>query len=301
MADGWQSWQRWTLGCLLMVLPLAYCDDAPPALVPRILPVPLTDGGELPLYWFAMPAANDNAPRPMVLLIHGGGWSQGTPQLLFDHARHFAQQGAVGVVLSYRLTNKTDRGLGDCLADIRTQLAWLRAHAAELGGDAKRLTLVGESAGGHLAAGAALLPDPATGKAPLAEDLPAALILLNPVLDIRSLGWRPTAREFTGLPAGPLALDGPGGQLSPSEFVRPKLPPTLILHGLADKVVPVAASQRFATAMRTAGNACTLQELPETGHAFAIPGYGKPEQVQATLLAMDHFLAALGLLPAPTP
>jgi acetyl esterase/lipase len=94
------------------------------------------------------------AARPGVLSIHGGGTIVGSPQFeLMSHGRLARELGAVVVSPDYRLApeNPFPAGLDDCM----TTLYWMREHADELGIDADRIAVTGPSAGGGLAAAVA--------------------------------------------------------------------------------------------------------------------------------------------------
>jgi len=116
--------------------------------------VPSYDGHEVVLRVYT-PAGVD-APRPCVYGIHGGGYVMGTYEMLdrvFDG--WCSRLGCVGVSVEYRLApeHPYPAPLEDCYAG----LAWVHAHAAELGVDPDRIGLQGTSAGGGLAAALALL------------------------------------------------------------------------------------------------------------------------------------------------
>ncbi|RYY16452.1 MAG: alpha/beta hydrolase [Cytophagaceae bacterium] len=90
--------------------------------------------------------------RPVVFFIHGGSWDSGTKNDFIYRAigRRLAKRGFVGVVLSYRLAPQVQvpAQADDCAA----ALAWTVQHIGEYGGDARRIVLMGHSAGGGLAA-----------------------------------------------------------------------------------------------------------------------------------------------------
>ncbi|MCX5757482.1 MAG: alpha/beta hydrolase, partial [Candidatus Hydrogenedentes bacterium] len=98
----------------------------------------------------ATPAARGVAPRPAVLLIHGGCWLFGTRHQLHWYTRHFAEQGYVVAAIQYRMMPKYR--LPDCVEDCKAAVRWLRLHAAEYNIDPDRIVALGNSAGGHLAA-----------------------------------------------------------------------------------------------------------------------------------------------------
>ena len=94
--------------------------------------------------------------RPAILHIHAGGHVMGMPEMSDAQHRQFVREVACVVVsVAYRLApeNPYPAGLQDCLSALR----WLHLHAAELGVDAERIAIAGESAGAGMAVGLALL------------------------------------------------------------------------------------------------------------------------------------------------
>jgi acetyl esterase len=94
-------------------------------------------------------------PFPILAYLHGGGWVIGDVPTYENICRELCGgTGAVVVSVDYRLApeHKFPAATDDCLAAVR----WLGAHAAEIGGDAKRIAVGGDSAGGNLAAVTAL-------------------------------------------------------------------------------------------------------------------------------------------------
>jgi acetyl esterase len=117
-------------------------------------------------------------PAPVVLYFHGGGWVVGGLEMNDPLCRRLVSlTGAVVVSLDYRLApeHPYPAALDDCV----DALAWVRANAPALGGDAGCVSVAGTSAGGNLAAGLALLVRD-RALPPL-----AAQVLLYPVLDAR--------------------------------------------------------------------------------------------------------------------
>jgi acetyl esterase/lipase len=113
------------------------------------------DGNEIPIRVYSRPR-QDGAPVPAVLYIHGGGFVVG--DLDTEHAGAASTVDALGVVVvsvDYRLApeHPFPSGLEDCYA----ALLWLAKESGELGVDAERIAVFGQSAGGGLAAGLALL------------------------------------------------------------------------------------------------------------------------------------------------
>lgn len=94
--------------------------------------------------------------RPVVVFLHGGGWSGGTRTTGPDFRRFFAQDGFAMASIEYRLTPTVTFPAN--VEDVKTAVRWLRANADAHGLDSQRIGLWGTSAGGHLAAVAGLSP-----------------------------------------------------------------------------------------------------------------------------------------------
>ena len=254
-----------------------------------------TAQGDLRLYYFQPPIDKNHGARSATLWIHGGGWTGGTCESFFPMARYTAARGAASFVVEYRLakTNGTVT-VADSVADCKSALRYLRYHAADLGINPQQIAVIGESAGGHLAACVGVLEgfDAATDNWKISAR-PDALVLYNPLTDF-------TKSKFLNLFPTSAAADTKtklARELSPLFFVRSNLPPTICIHGLADTVVSPNNSCDFASAMIQYGNRCELVLLPETPHAFLIPNYKCSEAtVVNALVRGDQFLTSLGFL-----
>jgi acetyl esterase/lipase len=92
------------------------------------------------------------APAPVVIAIHGGGWKVGSRDS-YRHLGHLlAGRGYAVVAIDYRLVRKDENRYPAAVDDVRDALRYVREHAAELNVDPARVVLMGDSAGGHLAA-----------------------------------------------------------------------------------------------------------------------------------------------------
>ena len=91
---------------------------------------------------------DDRTDRMGILLIHGGGWVQGDKSQLKGYGIQLARYGYVCVCSEYRLSGESPwpAQIHDCKAALR----WMRANAVELGLDANRIAVSGNSAGAHL-------------------------------------------------------------------------------------------------------------------------------------------------------
>jgi len=112
-------------------------------------------GAELVLDLY-LPAEPIRRPAPVIVFLHGGGWSGGTRTTGPDFRRFFARDGFAMVSIEYRLTPSITFPAN--VEDVRTAVRWLKANAAAHALDPDRICLWGTSAGGHLAAVAGLTP-----------------------------------------------------------------------------------------------------------------------------------------------
>jgi acetyl esterase/lipase len=211
-------------------------------------------------------------PFPVAILVHGGGWSGGDkagsdrPESSgADITPWFApltEAGFVSFSINYRLAPQ--HRWPACFEDVLTAIRWVKAHAGQFGGDPNRIVLFGHSAGGHLAFFAAVSGDDSTrvqavvGYAPVTDFEQELPIREGLSRSQQQLFDRP--KEIT-----PESLELLRGT-SPITHLRPGLPPFLILHGDADRTVPLDQSIGFQARARSHGLVCDLIVLPGAGH-----------------------------------
>jgi poly(3-hydroxybutyrate) depolymerase len=124
-----------------------------------------------------LPPSGGPDRRPLAILVHGGGFSGGSRADMAGAARSYAQRGFVAASISYRLRPSATlpelvAAASDGIDDGMESVRWLRSKAATYGIDPERIALVGSSAGGVIALGAATSDDPTPG-GPLAAVSPA--------------------------------------------------------------------------------------------------------------------------------
>ena len=206
------------------------------------------------------------------------------------HCQYLATRGFVAATAEYRVRNRDKTTPYECVADGKSAVRWLRAHASELGIDPDRIAAGGGSAGGHVAACTGITEggdDPADANLEISSR-PDALLLFNPVLDVGPTGF------------GHRRMGEDWRTISPQHRITEKAPPTIVFHGTTDTTVPFQQAASFQRAMVGAGNRCELLPFPDRKHGFFNKNRGLPDYL-ATVRAMDRFLVSLGWISgAPT-
>ena len=232
---------------------------------------------------FPAAGAKPGEKRPAFLFFHGGGWAAGMPEWGYGSCRHYSERGLVGISFEYRLRWRHGTTPIESVADAKSAVRWVRAHAAELGVDPERIVVAGFSAGGHLAAATGLLPGfDEAGEDASVKVAPAAMVLMSAAVDVTGDGWMQDC----------LSGRGDSSAISPAQQVRAGLPPAIVFHGLADELCPFAKTQAFCERMRAAGNRCDLHTFPG-GHFREGPEWATIDE------KTDEFLASLGFLDPP--
>jgi acetyl esterase len=261
---------------------------------------------QIKLYYITPAIAKPGEKRAAIVWIHGGGWTGGSADSFFPQARYFATRDAVSFSINYRLVKVDGPGVADCLADCKSAIRYIRAHAGELGIDPDKIIVLGDSAGGHLASCLGTIDgfdDPSDNLKISAKV--NAMVLLNPLSDFTTGNFIKTIIGGTALGKNPSAdalKPSPekmelARKLSPVFNVHKNQPPALVMHGLDDKVILPEQSERFAKAMIREGNRCDLILLPNTRHAFVAINYTATEEVVvSTIREIDKFLNSLGYL-----
>ena len=213
-------------------------------------------------------------PHAAAILVHGGGWTAGDKSggprkaLIAPLHEPLQQAGLAWFSINYRLAPQ--HPYPACLDDVLAAIRWVKAHAAEYRIDPSRLALAGESAGGHLVALAAVRAEAATqvaavvpfyGRFDLTDDLkPGDALRANYV----ALFGRAVFDE----PAQALMRAA-----SPLHFIKPGLPPFLLVHGTADTTVPYEQSVRLQASLRAQRVPCDF--LPIEGGAHGMLSWNK--------------------------
>lgn len=237
--------------------------------------------------------AQGTPPYAALVWIHGGGWRSEDTWRMLPHIAWTAEQGAIGISVEYRLISNEQTTIWDCADDCITAMRYIRAHADELNIDLSRITLLGDSAGGHLALCAA--SPMMTG----GEVLASAVIDFNGIVDL-TMKWKKdlfksdnNSSQEQWLKQYELARS-----ISPVYNICSQNPPTMILNGLEDKVVEPEEAARYWHALQSKGVDAVLRLMPGVPHAFILFDYAmKQEEVYNILEVVREFLMERKLLP----
>lgn len=230
------------------------------------------------------------ASPPVVLWVHGGGWAEGDRRhvpLQWGQQRMFEALLDAGMAVAtpdYRLNEEAR--LPAAVHDLVAAVRYLRRYADELGVDAGRLGLWGDSAGAHLVgvsglAGNSPEPDPwLLGDLGVAADGAHGPARAERT-DVRAVVWWYGVADLTALPslttwlwpeAAPEERAELARRLSPVTHLRADSPPVLAMLGDADSLVPLDQGERLAARAREVGARCELVVSPGSEHVF----HGEP-------------------------
>ena len=187
---------------------------------------------------------------PVLVYLHGGHFNSGRKNrearpLLY----RLASQGWVCTSANYRLSPAA--AFPEHHIDAKKVIAWAREHGHKYGADPAMLFVAGSSAGGHLAALAALTPNDPTFQPGFehAETSVTAAICLYGYYGPLDSNERPPS--------------------SPQAYLGPHAPPFFVTHGDQDPLVPVEDARRFVQRLRSnSANPVVYAELPGAQHAF---------------------------------
>jgi acetyl esterase/lipase len=205
---------------------------------------------------------------PVLLFWHGGAWKFGSKDMYGPMGRRFAAQGIALAVANYRLSPEVKHP--EHVRDAARAVAWVARHAAEWGADAKRLYVMGHSAGAHMAT--LLATDPRYLKEHgLAPERLAGVIGVsgpyvfagNSLADV--FGTNPRERRD----AWPLS--------HVTDLPAAKLPSFLLLYAEQDYAGLPLAARALLGALERHGARAQAHEISGRDHVNIIIGAGRPE------------------------
>lgn len=229
---------------------------------------------EIPVrvYRPAARGADAAGPEPLVVFAHGGGFVFGSLTSHDDFCRRVSQGlDAVVVAVDYRLAPEHPYPSG--LEDVHTVMRWAAEHADDLGADASQLVLAGDSAGGNLAACAALLARDRGGPAVRAQ----LLIYPMTVPGHHGESYRRFGEGYANTAAATdwywaqylsgVGADEHGPYVSPVAADLSGAPPAVVVTAECDPLHD--DGEVYARRLADAGVDCWHRSYPGTFHGFA--------------------------------
>lgn len=234
--------------------------------------------------------------------------SRSTSRRLQLLAQRWADRGWYVVNVDYRLADATHATWDKAPADVACALTWTDTLAKTVGADTSKLTVMGDSAGGHLAmllgwsaaAGDAPSTCPGAGKVPV----PDAVVAGYPVSNIDytyNHGASPlpsfNPQEFTRFFLGGAPADVPDHTraVSPSTYLSAATPATLVLQPERDDFIPAQGNDEVMKQAKRAGADATIVQVPFAWHGFDATENSIGGQIKMTVT--ENWLKKRNLAP----
>jgi acetyl esterase/lipase len=282
------EWRRYLTGSV----------DIKPARPQQTLVYTTVDGHPLALDVYRPRPAG--TPAPAVIVLHGGGWSSGDKGETPVQSERLAAQGYAVFDVQYRLAPQPN--WKTAVGDVKCAIGWVKQHAKEAGVeiDPARVTLLGRSAGGHLALLAAYAADDPLFPA----SCPAGDTRVESVISFygpTDMVWGyehptnpnvfPSSQRLRGFLGGPPTSAPEAYEASTiANHVTARSPRTLLIHGNQDQFVSPAHVQFLAPRLQAAGVAHDVLIVPYGQHGFDYVVGGLSNQIAEA--AVLRFLAA---------
>ena len=244
-----------------------------------------------------------SAPKPTLILFHGGGWVAGQKERNVLWLLPYLSMGWAVINVEYRIARNAlaPAAVEDC----RCALRWATYNAKQYNLDVSKFVLTGTSAGGHLALITGMLPAQnvfdrqcatndstrwTNGQEP--ELKVAAIINWFGITDVADLADGTNAKHYAMEWFGSMSnRQELARQVSPINYVRADLPPIITIHGSDDIVAPYEHATRLHTALDKARAPNQLVTIRGGKHG----GFNRQEFVSSFATIRD-FLRKHGIL-----
>ncbi|HEX6821145.1 MAG TPA: alpha/beta hydrolase [Candidatus Sulfotelmatobacter sp.] len=205
-----------------------------------------------------------DGPFPAAILVHGGGWVAGDKQQYITYIfQPLSDAGFAWFSINYRLAPQF-KFPADA-DDVESAIRFVKANAARYKTDPGRISLIGESAGGHLVS--------YVGARNRADSRVAAVVSMYGIHDFvaAAVQWKPLPHEILDLfgITGVNAETAPALiKASPVVYISKDMPPFLLMHGSRDEDVPYEQSVEMCAKMKKAGAHCDLITIEGAPHGM---------------------------------
>jgi acetyl esterase/lipase len=195
----------------------------------------------------------------------------------------------IAFIAEYRVTSLHNSTPFQSVEDAKSAIRYIRSNAKSLSLDPEKIAVSGGSAGAHLAAASANISNYDNVNENLKiSSKPNLLILFNPILDTTPGAWgygsfmRRVGNKITDNPY----------EISPIHHISKKTPPTIILSGTNDNLVPVIKINQYKEIMISNNVRCDVIFYKDAEHSF----FNKGEDFVDTVYQLDLFLKSNGYL-----
>ena len=262
------------------------------------------EGITLDIYF---PTDNMSDKSPVLVYVHGGAWIGGSKAAInFNRINgainELRENGYTVVCPDYTLAGNGKSPFPDCIHDIYDALEWVKLNAPKHNFDLDRVGMLGESAGGHITMLTVFADPDVFGMEPLPLEIDYVIDIYGPtdlegiyhsktVSDLmRTISdWPENLRSSVDISRrifgfNPLEDTLRARQFmttySPLSYVRANNPPTLIIQGNKDRLVPYGQSQALAAMLDSVGVENEFHLLDGVDHAFAGASQTQKDSIQ---------------------
>ena len=224
-----------------------------------------------------------------IVFFHGGAWNTQNIKQFQKQSIYFASRGMIAFIVEYRVTSIHDSTPFQSVEDAKSAIRYIRSNSKSLSLNPEKIAVSGGSAGGHLAAASANISKyDNTNENLMISSKPNLLILFNPILDTTPDAWgygsfmRRVGNKITDNPY----------EISPIHHISKKTPPTIILTGTNDNLVPVIKINEYKNIMTANNVRCDVVFYKDAEHGF----FNRGEDFIDTVYKSDLFLKSYGYL-----
>jgi acetyl esterase/lipase len=237
-----------------------------------------------------------NSAQPAIIMVHGGAWVAGSRDTMSDWSKWFVSLGYTVFDIDYRLAPPAT--WQSAPGDVKCAIGWVKERADGFGINKDAITLFGSSAGGHLALLAGYASNRQIAPSCNVDDTKVAgVISVAGPTDLRAYynpppAWLTNQKKIHAFMGGsPEQYPERYRIASPISYVQARVPPTLLLYGTYDRLVPPSQSMTLANKLRAAH--APVVEVPLFGVNHGFEGDWKNWGSQKATISIKKFLTTV--------
>lgn len=245
-------------------------------------------GDDLVIHFYFPKDLKEKEPGPVFLFFNSGAWDRGSVIQFAPHALYYVERGAVCGLVEYRnRASHPESNPVQSAQDGQLAIQFVRHHAESLHIDPEKLVVFGGGAGANIAACATMKAHlrPEESAYNLSKRQPNAAVLFSTIIDIQKGSYGSDQFES----------GGDARRLSLSRYISGSIPPMLMIHGTADRLVPFAEARQFADKLERKKAAFELVEFEGRDQNFFNMNTD-PVSYEAALAEVNRFLDEKGIL-----